>query len=270
MCAAHRADVVAEIKRRLRPNVNASCRVVSTQVVEAGVDLDFPTVFRAEAGLDSIAQAAGRCNREGRLADDAGKPRLGRVVVFDYDSKTYPTVTLITLATAHFREIAPDHLADLLAPEAIEAFFRLHYWQQGGDDERGWDRGTEGQSILDCFDADPKVLLHAQFRTAAEVYKVIDDAQTPVIVPYGDRGRDLIAELTSMPADPDPKWLRAFDRSAQRYAVNVYDRALGVLLANEVLLEFHGRYCLGNPLAYDAKVGLKFDTVGIDPEMLIL
>ncbi len=73
-----------------------------------------------------------------------------------------------------------------------------------------------------------------------------------------------------MPADPDPKWLRAFDRSAQRYAVNVYDRALGVLLANEVLLEFHGRYCLGNPLAYDAKVGLKFDTVGIDPEMLIL
>ena len=61
------------------------------------------------------------------------------------------TASLITRAAAHFREIAPDHLADLLAPEAIEAFFRLHYWQQGGDDGRGWDRGAEGQSILDCF-----------------------------------------------------------------------------------------------------------------------
>ncbi len=270
MCAAHRADVVAEIKRRLRPNVNAPCRVVSTQVVEAGVDLDFPTVFRAAAGLDSIAQAAGRCNREGRLADNAGKPRLGRVVVFDYDSKTYPTVTLITRATAHFREIAPDHLADLLAPEAIEAFFRLHYWQQGGDDERGWDRGTEGQSILDCFDADPKVLLHAQFRTAAEAYKLIDDAQTPVIVPYGDRGRDLVAELTSMPADPDPKWLRAFDRSAQRYLVGVYEQGLRSLLDNGVLLELHGRFYLGNPRAYGERMGLTFEEIGLEPERLII
>ena len=100
------------------------------------MDVDFPAVFRAEAGLDSIAQAAGRCNREGRLTDDAGNPRLGRVVVFDYDSKTYPTVTLIARAAESFREVAPDHLADLLAPDAIEAYFRLHYWQQGGDDGR--------------------------------------------------------------------------------------------------------------------------------------
>ena len=64
--------MVAKIRRRLQPDVNAPCRVISTQVIEAGVDVDFPTVFRAEAGLDSIAQAAGRCNREGRLADDDG------------------------------------------------------------------------------------------------------------------------------------------------------------------------------------------------------
>src|SRR5271157_2380706 len=270
MCAAHRADVVAKIKRRLRPGSDAPCRVISTQVVEAGVDLDFPTVFRAEAGLDSIAQAAGRCNREGLLTDEAGNARHGRVVVFAYDSKKYRTVTLIARATAHFREIAPDHLADLLAPEAIEAYFRLHYWQQGGDDEHGWARGANGQSILDCFDADPKVLLHGQFRTAAEAYRLIDDAQTPVLVPYGERGRGLIARLSSMPAAADPQWLRAFDRSAQRYLVGVYERDLRTLLENGVLLELHGRFLLAAQAAYDSKIGLKFDSIGIDPEMLIL
>jgi CRISPR-associated endonuclease/helicase Cas3 len=270
MCAAHRSDMIAKIRGRLQSGSNTACRVVSTQVIEAGVDVDFPTVYRAEAGLDSIAQSAGRCNREGRLADDAGNPRLGRVVVFDYDNAEYRTVPLITRARDRFREIAPDHLVDLLSPQAIEAFFRLHYWQQGGDHGEGWDRGVEGQSILDCFYFDDKICLHAQFRTADEAYRLIPDAQTPVLVPYGEKGRALIAELTSMPATPDPKWLRSFDRRAQRYVVGVYAGGLRDLLQNGVLLEYHGRYCLGNSLAYHEKVGLRFDVIGIDPEMLIL
>ncbi|MGC8639063.1 MAG: CRISPR-associated helicase Cas3' [Isosphaeraceae bacterium] len=268
MCAAHRAKVVAKIRKRLCSG--DPCRVISTQVIEAGVDVDFPTVFRAEAGLDSIAQAAGRCNREGRLTDDAGNPQLGRVVVFDYDSKTYRTVPLISRAADHFREVAPDHLADLLAPGAIEAFFRLHYWQKGGENGSGWDRGAEGQSILDCFEADRKTFLHAQFRTAAEAYQLIDDAQTPVLVPYGSRGEDLIAELTSMPDPPDPQWLRSFDRNAQRYVVGVWDRGLRTLLENGVLLDLHGRYCLGNSKSYDKRTGLSFDEVGLGPDNLII
>jgi len=130
MCAAHRSEVVAEIRRRLREG--KPCRVISTQVIEAGVDVDFPAAFRATAGLDSIAQAAGRCNREGLLTENNGQPRLGRVVVFHYDQKAYPTSSLIQQATDRFREIQPDHRDDLLAPAAIEAFFRLFYWQQGG------------------------------------------------------------------------------------------------------------------------------------------
>jgi CRISPR-associated endonuclease/helicase Cas3 len=146
MCPAHRAEVVAEIRRRLL--AGEPCRVVSTQVIEAGVDVDFPAVYRAAAGLDSIAQAAGRCNREGLLATEDGQPRLGRVFVFDYDAKAYPTDPSIGRAANCFRQIAPDHLSDLLSPQAVENYFRLHYWQQGGDDGRGWDRGAEQQSII--------------------------------------------------------------------------------------------------------------------------
>ena len=101
---------------------------------------------------------------------------------------------------------------DLLAPDAIEAFFRLHYWQQGGDDGRGWDQGAERQSIMACFRPDPKVLLHAQFRTAAAAYRLIDDAQTQVLVPYGKRGKKLIRLLERLPESPAPELLRKFDR----------------------------------------------------------
>ena len=86
MCGEHRSEVIDQIKKDLA--ANRSIRVVSTQLVEAGVDLDFPVVYRAMAGLDSIAQAAGRCNREGRLAQAlvarALKPARGLKRIPDY------------------------------------------------------------------------------------------------------------------------------------------------------------------------------------------
>jgi CRISPR-associated endonuclease/helicase Cas3 len=268
MCAAHRAEVVAEIRRRLL--AGEPCRVVSTQVIEAGVDVDFLAVYRAAAGLDSIAQAAGRCNREGLLVTEDGQPRLGRVFVFDYDTKGYPTDSSIGRAAGCLREVAPDHVSDLLSPQAVEDYFRLHYWQQGGDDGRGWDRGAEQQSIMDCFVPDRKHLLHAQFRAAAEAYRLIDDAQARLLVPHGKRGRALIRELENLPDPPEPWQLRAFDRRAQRYVVGVYEQGLRRLLQNGVLLERHGRYYLGNDEAYDGQVGLRFDVLGLDPERLVL
>ena len=130
--------------------------------------------------------------------------------IFDYDAKSYPTSPMIQRAADCFREVAPDHTDDLLAPDAIEAFFRLHYWQQGGDDGRGWDQGAERQSIMACFRPDAKVLLHAQFRTAAAAYRLIDDAQTQVLVPYGKRGKKLIRLLERLPESPAPNLLREF------------------------------------------------------------
>ena len=269
MCAAHRSDVVAEIRRRLADR-GAACRVISTQVIEAGVDVDFPAVYRAAAGLDSVAQAAGRCNREGRLVSADGRPSLGRVYIFDYDGRLYPTVPMIRRAAETFREVAADHRDDLLSPGAIEAFFRLHYWEQGGDDGRGWDRGAEGESVMACFEYDPEVLLHAQFRQAARAYRLIDEAQTPVLVPYGERGQALIRDLECLPVDAEPGRLRAFDRAAQRYVVGVFDGALAALLKNGVLLEHLGRHYLGNREAYDARLGLRLDVLGLDLERTII
>jgi CRISPR-associated endonuclease/helicase Cas3 len=270
MCPEHRSKVVGEIRRRLSRDVNEPCRVISTQVIEAGVDVDFPVVFRASAGLDSIAQAGGRCNREGLLINADGSPRLGQVFLFEYDKKAYPTSPMIQRAADCFREIAPDHQQDLIAPEAIEAFFRLHYWQQGGQDGRGWDQGAEGQSIMKCFAYDSKVVLHAQFRVAASAYQLIDDAQTQVIVPYEDRGGELIERLEQLPESSTPRELREFDRNAQRYSVGVYDHNLKILNERGVLWVRHERYYLSNAKAYDAKLGLTFDALGPDAERLVL
>ncbi len=268
MCARHRSEVLETIRGRLKERMR--CRVISTQVVEAGVDVDFPVVLRAAAGLDSVAQAAGRCNREGTLRDGQDRPRLGEVVVFDYDYKTYRSARSIEIAAAYFRDVAPDHGGDLLDPKAIEAYFRLHYWHQGGDDGRGWDRGRDGRSVMRCFGGEDGDCLHHQFREAAEAYRLIDDAQTPVLVPHGPRGEALIAELHDMREPPEPQQLRRFDRAAQRYVVGVYNSALAALRENQALLERHGRYYLANSAAYDAKLGLRFDIVGLDVEWLSL
>ena len=257
-CAAHRSEVVDEIRRRL--NAGEPCRVISTAVIEAGVDVDFPCVYRAVAGLDSIAQAAGRCNREGRLAES------GRVVVFNPDPKTHRPPPFVRRAADAAREVMPDHAGDLLSPEAVEAYFRLHYWQHGGEGGAGWDMGAGDLPVCDRFSIGSEGP-HFQFREAAERYRLIDDAQTPVLVPWGE-GAALIEELTQkMGEDPDPGWLRNWGRRAQRYVVGVFDFELNRLLEKTTAHERHGRYYLTNPAAYDERLGLlsNVEGMGIDP-----
>lgn len=265
MCAAHRSDTLGAIRDRMLDRGHPPCRVISTQVVEAGVDLDFPIVYRETAGLDSIAQAAGRCNREGSLVASDGSSILGRVLVFDsHEGERRPPV-FVRRAIDDYREVAPDYRDDLLSPRAVEAYFRLHYWQRGGDGGRGWDAGRNGESVMGCFGEDP---LHHQFRQAADRYQLIEDVQVPIIVPYEAAGEKLIAELCRMPDDPDPAHLRRFDRTAQRYVVGVWPYMLQKLLANYVILERHGRYCLANPKAYDYRLGLLLEVAGLGADLL--
>ena len=194
MCGAHRSKVIADIKQRLEDKL--PIRVISTQLVEAGVDLDFPVVYRALSGLDSIAQAAGRCNREGLLEQ-------GNVVVFVPPSKIPPGY--LRQAAEIGRRLLSDKAGDLLSPERFKQFFRELYWLQGDN--------LDKQNILK--DLAPDSGLRFSFYTAAKKFKLIDDKRyAPVIVRYAE-GEMLIGLLKKKGPE---RWLM---RRLQRYVVNL-------------------------------------------------
>jgi CRISPR-associated endonuclease/helicase Cas3 len=242
MCAAHRTSQLEHIRRRL--SRRQTCRVISTQLVEAGVDIDFPVVYRAMTGLDSIAQAAGRCNREGHL---------GRGRVFVFDTAVDPPGELRQRRQAA-AEVAAVH-ADLLGLPALDHYFRLSYWSRSGE----WD----ASDVLACFSQPP----HFQFRTAAERYKLIADNQRPVLVPYGIAGQRLVDELYNTTVPPG----REYDRRAQRYLVGVYERDFQRLVDAGLVACCHERFwVLLDSSVYSEHVGLTMDAAGDDTGRLIV
>lgn len=254
MCPEHRSFVIRLIRRRLR--LRLPCRVVSTSLIEAGVDVDFPVVYRALAGLDSIAQAAGRCNREGRM------DQPGRVVVFKPERPIPAPMHELKLAAQDASAIMKRH-TDLLHPDAIEAYFIEHYWKRSDE----WDTPR----VMDCFKGGGEVL---NFRTAAERYRLIENGQTPVVVPWSRRGRALIEAIMKreQPAD------RALSRAAQRLSVGLWPKALAQLAGHAVIEPKCvvrgesvgiGIHVLLNRQAYHPVMGLNPEAAGIGPEWLI-
>ncbi len=195
MCGAHRAQRIDEIRYRLKGG--EPTLVVSTQLIEAGVDVDFPVVWRALAGLDSIAQAAGRCNREGRLAE-------GQVHVF-VPPKPAPLGLLRQAEQATVSLMSGDPL-DPLAPATFERYFRQFYL----NGVASWDK----HGIHELLTQDAREL-KIQFRTAAERFRFIDDADTLPILVWWDESRSLIGKLEK---DGPERWLM---RKLQRYSVNL-------------------------------------------------
>lgn len=230
MCGAHRSAKIGMIKERLRHGIPT--RVISTQLVEAGVDVDFPVVYRAVAGLDSIAQAAGRCNREGLL-------EKGTVVVFTPPSSV-PVGYLRQAAQIGQRLISED-CPDILAPARFEEFFRELYWLLGKE-------RLDKHNILKDLQMDDQG--RYSFRSAADKFQLIDEsAQAPVIVTYGD-GAALIRILEQ--GKPE-RWLL---RKLQRYVVNLPRYLYSRLLAEGGIREVHpGIYVQGHKSLYDDDLG---------------
>ncbi len=189
MCAQHRGEVIDEIKRRLRDG--EPTLVISTKLVECGVDFSFPVVYRALAGLDSIAQAAGRCNREGELPD------RGRVVVFVPPDLAPPCH--LRQAAECARRVLAGGPTDPLAPELFTAFFRELYWLKGA--------ALDANGIL-------RLLRDCKFRSAAEAFRIIKEDGPPVLTLYG-QGAELIDTLRR--EGPSRELLRRL----QRYTVTV-------------------------------------------------
>jgi CRISPR-associated endonuclease/helicase Cas3 len=264
MCAQHRSDIIAAIREALAARrqalrdgrTAAPIRVVSTQLVEAGVDIDFPVVYRALAGLDSIAQAAGRCNREGRLA-------RGDVHVFVAPKSPPPGLLRMAEQATRILWAGLSAGADPMGVERFAEFFRKLY----------------GDAQLDEKDICRLLRVSREgdvmFRTAAENFRLIDEKDgATVFVRYRrDRDDDQIGMwLNALKKNGPDRWLL---RRLQRYGVTIYRTDLQRLLdqgdVEPLGGDFPGLYVqsVNNDVLYDRVLGIAVDGVPGDPAGLI-
>lgn len=244
MCGAHRKAVIDQIKARLKAKREGQdllpLRVVSTQLVEAGVDIDFPVVYRALAGLDSIAQAAGRCNREGNLTDK------GRVVVFVPPERP-PRGHLAKGVEACITALH-DVQADPLARSLFDTYFRQFYHSVDLD-HRG---------VCELLKVAPETL-GVQFRSAADAFRLIDDEDSATVVVRYEAHREQLDKLLGILAANGPeRWLM---RQLQRYTVSIHKRVADkMLMQGSLTLPMPGLYVQKQvDNLYDSTLGLKPD-----------
>lgn len=249
MCAEHRSAVIARVKARLV--AGDPVRLVSTQLIEAGVDIDFPVVFRALAGLDSIAQSSGRCNREGIL-------EWGRVIVF-VPPKPAPIGHLRRGEQATRSILAVTEERERMRPATFRRFFERFY----------------ADASLDKWGIGPLLSggahqLEFGFRTVADRFQMVaDDGTATVLVPFG-RGAGLLAELrrsTGRAEGPDRRLLRAL----QRFTVSVHRGHLAALQRAGALTEvMPDVFALDQPERYDERLGLLVDDLlGMIPDLVV-
>jgi CRISPR-associated endonuclease/helicase Cas3 len=247
MCPAHRKTVLTQVRQYLDQQQPVVC--ISTQLIEAGVDVDFGAVIRSMAGLDSIAQAAGRCNRNGRrpsgslLLINPADENLSRLVDI-HEGKLKSELVL------HAMQQAPedfDH--DPLGPKAMGAYYQLYFHARAnemtysvsakdiGHDDTLLSLNSTNKTVADSNQTPPQArarLLQQSFMTAAQAFKAIDAPTQGVIVPYGDDGKALCAELY---AAYDIELEITLLKRAQQFTVSVFPHQFQQLMEDQALHE---------------------------------
>lgn len=208
MCAEHRSQKLDEIRARLK--AGQPCRLVATSLIEAGVDVDFPTVYRAEAGLDSIAQAAGRCNREGRRPLEDSQ-------VFVFQSPEWKAPPELAQLAAPMRSILRLHEGDVLAPDALKKYFAEVYYTKGAE----LDQHKILSSISNTEECD------FSFQTIASQFRMIDSHMLPIIIPFDNVAKENLDLLLKL---PEHMSVGKIAQKLQRYVVQVPERAFIELL----------------------------------------
>lgn len=209
---AHRRAIIAEIRERLKSG--APCRLIATSLIEAGVDLSFPCGWRAEAGLDSCVQAAGRVNREGIWPVEDST-----LTVFSAPGRPVPRE--VEKAASTMRNVAARHAAkggDLLAPAAIRDWFEDMYWNTGPE--------HLGRKMAESMVSDGKAT-NFPFRTTAAEYRMIETAMVPIII-RGDAAAQKSVDALGVEAIPPAQLARAL----QAYTVQIPARARELLIRN--------------------------------------
>ena len=265
-CAAHRKAIFDTIKARLKNKQPVIC--ISTQLIEAGVDISMACVIRALGGLDSIAQAAGRCNRHGE------KDGKGQVWVLNLQEQDFTRILPdIQAGKTHAERVFRDFAGqDILQPEAMKRYFEYYFYQRSDEMLYSVKNSATG-SLLDWLSDNKNnpgsnininnrrtgkiQLLMQSFKSAGRAFQAIDAPTHAVIVPYGE-GAELIAKLCG---EWDPKEMYDAKKKAQRYSVNVFPNVWGKLQKENALyetIEGSGIYYL-NERYYNDEFGLSLD-----------
>ena len=263
-CAAHRKAIFDTIKGRLKNKQPVIC--ISTQLIEAGVDISMACVIRALGGLDSIAQAAGRCNRHGE------KEGKGQVWVLNLQEQDFTRILPdIQAGKTHAERVFRDFAGqDILQPAAMERYFGYYFYQRSDEMSYSVKNSATG-SLLDWLSDNALnpygeennkrrkllPLLMQSFKSAGRAFQAIDAPTRAVIVPYGE-GEKLIAKLCG---EWDPKEMYDAKKKAQRYSVNVFPNVWDKLQKENALhetIEDSGIYYLDERY-YNNEFGLSLD-----------
>lgn len=269
MCPKHRMEILEKIREGLEKEENIVC--ISTQLIEAGVDISFDSVIRSLAGLDSIAQAAGRCNRH-------GNSDLKNVYVIDYIEENLRYLKEIAkgqkITKLILRDLAKNsntHGGSLLSHQAMEFYFREFY--QSFNSNLDYPIRNMNYSMLELLMSEnhensllvdyagktgkePELVIRNSYNTAAKNFEVIESLTTSILVPYGD-GKEIIAKLNGNIIEED---LTSLFQHAQLYTVNIYKHQLNLLNESGNLTT------LFNDQMYALKEGAYDDNYGLNIE----
>lgn len=236
MTPRNRREKLAVIRDRLREGL--PCRVISTSLIEAGVDVDFPRVFREEAGLDSIVQAAGRCNREGKLSPDEAAVSVFRPEERYVRHRSSALRMPVDTALGVEREFS-----DIACPEAICSYFTALYRFRG--------EALDRKRIVPALDQCVKNGLMIPFAEVARQFRVIESPARTVLIPADEDTQSLFAKLR------DGLRSRALMRGAGQYAVPVYEKQFDALLASGALEVLDGELAILRDMSlYSDETGL--------------
>lgn len=242
MCPSHVKAKIEEIKRALADPAVDRLRVVSTQLIEAGVDLDFPVVMRQEAGLDSVLQAAGRCNREGKLKD-------AQTYVFKLEKKPYGDIGLACDALNATFGYFQDEVTDWDLPASMREYFLQRYFR------------------CDTFDkADIHRLLEKDdefmFATASSQFKLIEENTRTVIVNYGESYKLMNSWKFGMPS-------YSLRKKILQYGVNIHERDFNKLMADAAVEEINDLYYIPCKKYYCDECGLILENIWLEESLII-
>ena len=277
MCPVHRKTILKTIRECLASGLPTIC--ISTQLIEAGVDVDFGSVIRFAAGLDSIAQAAGRCNRN-------GKRTVGRVQIINPAEENIDCLKDIAVGKEKTERVLNDfkdnpakYHFDIIGPSALSWYYKNYFFERKKEMDYpiSQKESIRTDTLLNLLSTNtaavadygrvkkenPAIFLRQAFMSAADLFRAIDAPTQGVIVQYGNEGENLVAQLASA-FDVEKQF--ALLRRAQQYSVNLFPHEFKILCEQGALLKVQENTDIFylDKMFYSKKFGISMEPVNME------